>query len=184
MLRSLANSGDTATPSRPPSPSGRTPGILPSTVRRLARPTCSSSALSRRVTRAEPSGRNAMAHGTSRSVAMVPLRAGRRGRGGRRLDAVDVVAVTLGGVSGRGRTRSRRHPSRPAPEQPPTSSTATTAGDDDCGPCGGAPWTKRCTRHTPLCVTWIGWRCGADGRAWHCARSGRGADAVDDVTRG
>jgi hypothetical protein len=59
----------TATPIRPPSPSGTTPSIVPSAVTCPFWPTRSSLAVSRSVTSASPPGRKAIAHGTARSRA-------------------------------------------------------------------------------------------------------------------
>src|SRR5688572_12421151 len=71
---SVSYAGDTAMPIRPPSPPGTASPIVctvvtasPSDVDSL--PTFSSFLLSRSVTNAEPSGRNAIAHGTARPLA-------------------------------------------------------------------------------------------------------------------
>src|SRR5690349_421670 len=81
MLWSVAKSGDTATPRRPPSPSGLTPGTVPSTLGGCPARTCRSLPSSRSVTSADPSGRKARPHGTSRSVAMVAVAGARIGLG-------------------------------------------------------------------------------------------------------
>src|SRR5580765_1138562 len=56
-------------PSSPPSPSGTTPGTAPRSVVAPAGETRRTCAVSRKVIRAEPSGRKLTSHGTSRWVA-------------------------------------------------------------------------------------------------------------------
>src|SRR6478672_2332508 len=183
MLRSVTNRGDTATPSRPPSPSGRTPGTCPSTLGVCPALTCRSWALSRRVTRAEPSGRKAMPHGTSRLVAMVDV-AGTAGLVGAVVRVVvgvplvvvdeplDVEVAVLDGVS-TGAETVAPWPGPSVPEHPPTSSAAATPVV--AAAPAEVPNRRNGARGIPqLCATpirshprWTGWRgpC-ASGLAW------------------
>src|SRR3954470_8888951 len=74
MVLSVSYCSETATPSSPPSPLGTAASIfcssatsIPSDV--VSLPTLSSRLLSRSVTNADPSGRNAIAHGTASPLA-------------------------------------------------------------------------------------------------------------------
>src|SRR6476646_5301261 len=68
---SVAYRGESASPSRPPSPLCSTPGTVP-TTRFVAAPTSRTQPVSRSPTRACPSGRNAIPHGVVMPVATVP----------------------------------------------------------------------------------------------------------------
>src|ERR1700754_2000960 len=93
MSESRENCGETANPSRPPSPTADTPGtVMTARGRPPFAPIRSTFPVVRSATSASPPGRNAIPHGTWSPVATV-RRVGTRGD---RVGAGDAVAVALG----------------------------------------------------------------------------------------
>ena len=113
-------------PSSPPSPVPSTPWTVPTLVTAPCGVTCTIRAVSRSLTKAEPSGRNAMPHGTSSPVATTPATRARATGGA--LDGAGLVDP-LGAAVGVAVPSLPEPPPEPEPplEPPlqPASSTAT-----------------------------------------------------------